>query len=181
MKCAECKQRFHPVGAEAWCSADCKNRHMLRMFGESGNDAPKKQLVESLTPCAARRTRLEREPSYGYAVQGVFGGPIKIGRSVTPERRIVGLQIGSPVELEFIATWDERTQTEAAIHATFDAERIRGEWFRPTQRILAWLREINGWRGPGWDRLFGASVVICSCANCSALKEQYPANAVVAL
>ncbi|MFC8201731.1 GIY-YIG nuclease family protein [Streptomyces sp. NPDC057298] len=63
----------------------------------------------------------------------VIGSPgrhtVKIGYSKNPEKRLWFLQVGSPVELFVLATFEGGRDLEEALHHYFRACHIRGEWF----------------------------------------------------
>jgi len=58
-------------------------------------------------------------------------GPIKIGRTYDPARRLGSLSIGTPVTLELLGALlsDRAEEEEAEIHARLQQCLIRGEWF----------------------------------------------------
>lgn len=87
---------------------------------------------------AVRIGAIARLGTVTYFVQAVDGGPIKIGKSsgVGLATRLRGLQCGNPRELRF--TRILRGDVENFLHSEFAADRIRGEWFRPSE----WLCEI---------------------------------------
>jgi hypothetical protein len=63
-----------------------------------------------------------------YFVQGIFGGPIKIGiTSGSVEARVAAMQTGSPVELRTLAVLDGNHERE--LHRRFAKWRLHGEWF----------------------------------------------------
>lgn len=107
-----------------------------------------------------------------YAIRSVAGGPIKLGRATNVESRLASIQIGHPERLELVVAVRERDVTESQMHQAFAAERIRGEWFSPSPRLLSLLREVSAYRGPGWYRLFGDTY--CSCAATSGRCETTP-------
>lgn len=59
------------------------------------------------------------------------GGPVKIGSSNEPEKRLVGVQIGNPVRLHILRTWHHPSASaiETASHRILKALRLQGEWF----------------------------------------------------
>ena len=86
-------------------------------------------------------------PGYVYAVQRVDGtGNIKIGFSANPWARASQLQTGSDTELMVIATKRGTRSDEYELHRAFEQDRVTGEWFRPSDRVLAWVAE-NANRG----------------------------------
>lgn len=75
-----------------------------------------------------------------YFMREVNDGPVKIGWSVDPWKRLETLQAGNPRELVLLTLKKFGTDawaTEAALHQEFAAHQIRGEWFNPTPEILA--------------------------------------------
>lgn len=67
-----------------------------------------------------------------YFIQGVDGGPIKIGRTKDPEKRLRDLQVASPVKLVIRRTFfTERDSDEKDLHSAFSVLRLHGEWFAP--------------------------------------------------
>lgn len=83
--------------------------------------------------------RKPRATSYVYFIQPTVGGLIKIGAAVDPQVRLRHLQTGCPVELALLATMPGTKKTEAELHARFADARIRGEWFEPTESLLAYI------------------------------------------
>lgn len=63
-------------------------------------------------------------------------GPIKIGFSNDVDARFVGLQSGSPVRLELIATIPGDRSHESLLHYRFSEDRLYGEWFAPSIDLL---------------------------------------------
>ena len=63
------------------------------------------------------------------------------GRCVEP--RIRALQTASPHKLQLIDAWEGDTDSERRIHERFSGLRVRGEWFRLSERELSWLEGIG--------------------------------------
>ena len=75
-----------------------------------------------------------------YFVQAGTTGPIKIGfTKQDPARRIRAIQDLSPHRLRWIGLLGCRASREREIHKRFAAEALRGEWFRATSRLLAFI------------------------------------------
>lgn len=76
-----------------------------------------------------------------YFVQARTLGFIKIGVTVDIDDRINGIQVGCPDHVELIGGIADRRayHLERALHARFDADRHRGEWFRPSEELLAFI------------------------------------------
>lgn len=71
-----------------------------------------------------------------YAVQGEDGGLVKIGYALSsPEDRFSSLQTGSPVRLVLRAVIAGERAEESALHVRFAADRVHGEWFRPSVEL----------------------------------------------
>lgn len=73
-------------------------------------------------------SRLVNAP-YVYFIQSGDDGPIKIGLSSKPFRRVQQLQTGNPRELLLRHVLPGDRAMEAQLHARFEPARIRGEWF----------------------------------------------------
>lgn len=69
-------------------------------------------------------------------------GLIKIGITKYEPRVRCGNIKGRPVLLASVAVND--FATERRFHARFAEEREHGEWFRPSDRLMATVREIAG-------------------------------------
>lgn len=77
---------------------------------------------------------------YVYAVQMGGDGPIKIGWSANPQRRLAGLQCSSPYTLVVRGIWPGMPNDEARLHERLSAHRMRGEWFRPHSDVVTAIR-----------------------------------------
>lgn len=63
-------------------------------------------------------------------------GPIKIGYSAWPVKRLQAIQVSSPVELTILAKVWCLSQWERELHQIFRESRVRGEWFRRTPKLM---------------------------------------------
>lgn len=79
------------------------------------------------------------DTSLVYFVQGIDGGPIKIGRADEPALRLRELQLGSPVLLQLLAVVKGGRYREACLHEQFAILRMHGEWFSPGVDLLQWI------------------------------------------
>lgn len=90
---------------------------------------------------------VERGP-WIYFIQVGNDGPIKIGFTAgNPRARLSKLQIGNPEKLKLLAAVPGSFEDEQAIHATFVALRIRGEWFRPDPILHGFILGAS-WHAP---------------------------------
>lgn len=72
-----------------------------------------------------------------YFIQEGDDGPVKIGSTTEPAKRLSYLQVGNPTELHLIGAWpDTEPGEERDLHVFLAGERLRGEWFRPTRPVL---------------------------------------------
>ncbi len=72
-------------------------------------------------------------------------GLIKIGLSGKPQRRLKSMQTNSPVLLEIFVTLPGNEQLEEKLHEMFAENRIRGEWFKPSQKLIAFIDLAIDW------------------------------------
>lgn len=75
-----------------------------------------------------------------YFVQAGARGAIKIGQSSDPVRRISALFTQSPERLHFLGAMPGDAKTEARLHRRFAGLRMHGEWFRPGDVLLDYIR-----------------------------------------
>jgi hypothetical protein len=74
-----------------------------------------------------------------YFVQCGKGGPIKIGHSTNPRKRLRQLQNGSPYELRLLGVLAGNLEKEAELHKQFSEWRLREEWFIPVSQLLNFI------------------------------------------
>lgn len=87
-------------------------------------------------------------PEYGskiYFVQAEPGTPIKIGFTEweRPQRRVDALQSGNPYVLRLICVAPGDMYLEKALHREFAEDRLNGEWFRCSDRLLTTIKQIK--------------------------------------
>lgn len=70
----------------------------------------------------------------------VAGGAVKIGVARNPRSRVVELQVGNHEKLRLVLHVAGSVALEDATHLAFDAHRLRGEWFRHTAELDAFIR-----------------------------------------
>lgn len=103
------------------------------------------QAAPATAPVDAPATPVEQLaqlPVRVYFIQAVSGGPIKIGMSQNPERRLADLQVGSPVMLRIIGAAAGGQSREAALHRRLAKYRLHGEWFADAPEVLAAIAEV---------------------------------------
>lgn len=70
-------------------------------------------------------------------------GPIKIGCSSAPIKRLRAVEIWSPVKLELIGSFAGGHQLEGALHLKFGKDWLHGEWFDWSSELQEIIDEIN--------------------------------------
>lgn len=85
-------------------------------------------------PTSSRRPASER---LVYFVMAARSGLIKIGSAVDPDARIRTLQTGSPEPLILVGVTLGGEAKERNLHRRFAADRSHGEWFHPSEELLA--------------------------------------------
>lgn len=70
------------------------------------------------------------------------GEHIKIGKSDNPWKRISTLQTGNPETLKMLAIAPGGMEFEAGLQETFRSDCERGEWYRPSERLMAFIASI---------------------------------------
>lgn len=71
-----------------------------------------------------------------YFIRDELTGNIKIGVAADPEKRLQELATGSAGALTILRTEPGGARRELALHKKFSADRVRGEWFRPSDALM---------------------------------------------
>jgi hypothetical protein len=78
-----------------------------------------------------------------YFIQQGRDGPIKIGFSQeSPESRLASLQTGNPVKLRLLGYVEGDVPEEKAYHTKFKKERLMGEWFKASERLVSEIKRL---------------------------------------
>ncbi len=83
-----------------------------------------------------------------YFIQCGKNGPIKIGYTGNVEGRLASMQTSCPYELKLLWSIKGDTDDEQDLHEEWKHERIRGEWFHPSKKLLEY---INKWASNDWE------------------------------
>lgn len=78
-------------------------------------------------------------------------GPVKIGCTSEPVKRLKQLMLMSPFPLEIVAMFPGDESDEAAMQGMFAGQRLHGEWFAASDRLTALIASIQ--QGDPIDRL----------------------------
>lgn len=74
-----------------------------------------------------------------YFIQSERGGPVKIGMSKDPQKRLEQIQTNHPDRLRLLAVERGGKKEEAKLHERFGALRLKGEWFRPGPDLMRYI------------------------------------------
>lgn len=70
-------------------------------------------------------------------------GPVKIGCSGNPRKRLSSLMSWSPFRLEIAATFPGEYDLEENLHQCFSDLHSHGEWFRPDPRLTETIKKLQ--------------------------------------
>lgn len=147
----------HP---ERVCGPDCgcfvssetfakKNLLLKTILPHGGETRPRdaangpENLLDPRHPLAGRPFVSRRDGGV-YFIQGVDGGPIKIGFTTNHVRhRLSSLQAGSPVVLRVLLAILGTTILERELHFHFRRSRLHNEWFAPTNDLLDHIETLR--------------------------------------
>lgn len=89
-------------------------------------------------PSERDRPEAERPRKSSYFIRGTLTGLIKIGESIDPVARLGDLAACGSEPLELLAVC---SVPERALHAELAEHRVHGEWFTPSDAVIAKIRE----------------------------------------
>lgn len=90
---------------------------------------------------AERRSRINGKP-HVYFIQQGDSGAVKIGCSKSPAQRLAGLQTGHSEKLHLLACAVGSQGKERDLHERFAHLRLSGEWFRPGEDLMTYIRLV---------------------------------------
>jgi len=76
-----------------------------------------------------------------YFIQSGDEGPIKIGIATDVKQRMKTIDITSPNSLRLLGIMDGDLADEKRLHKKFRCDKVRGEWFKPTERLMRFVQE----------------------------------------
>ena len=74
----------------------------------------------------------------------LHGDFVKIGQAIDPHKRLKELQTGAPEKLKILAIIPKKGGMEGFCHKKLKHLHSRGEWFKYTDEINAFIEEIRG-------------------------------------
>jgi hypothetical protein len=76
-----------------------------------------------------------------YFIQAINGGPVKIGFSICPEKRMSELQTANPYKLDLIGSIKGNVFAEKKLHRHLIHARTFGEWFEPDEVVIETIKQ----------------------------------------
>lgn len=70
-------------------------------------------------------------------------GPIKIGSTIRPKKRLATIQTGSFRQLRYLAIGEARPSLERDLHKRLAKWRLEGEWFERSPAVMRELRAFK--------------------------------------
>jgi hypothetical protein len=92
-----------------------------------------------MADAVAARPPLASPPPVVYFIRA--GDMIKIGTTTTLPSRMDALAVSTPEKLEILLVVPGGRTEERQVHALFREDRVRGEWFRPSERLAEFIAE----------------------------------------
>lgn len=91
-----------------------------------------------------QKPRRQVRAGYIYVIQSQ-SGEYKIGLSETPKKRISKLEVKLPFDIEVIhlIQTDDMHRLESSLHMTFEAKRVRGEWFALDSEDVDYIKQMT--------------------------------------
>jgi hypothetical protein len=77
-----------------------------------------------------------------YFVQAEAGGPIKIGLTTNPDRRLAVLQTSSPLKLRYTRLLEGDRKREQRYHDRWRRHRLWGEWFEAVDGLARFAHAV---------------------------------------
>jgi len=127
-----------PNGKRAKLVASQLNAALERHWRDLAEGKPSNYEAEK---SAARSSKRPKRPSFVYFIE--CGDYIKIGYATSVRSRLSNLAIATPFPLKVLATIDGDKHTESTLHTRFADAFHKGEWFRRTPELLAFIDQIN--------------------------------------
>jgi hypothetical protein len=81
--------------------------------------------------------------TFVYFIQEKAGGPIKIGFSGNPLKRLAEIQTGYPRELMLLGTMPGGRREERDLHRRFGRFKTFGEWFQDDPVIVEFIKHAS--------------------------------------
>jgi len=80
---------------------------------------------------------------YVYIIGHRDHGPVKIGVSTKPRKRLYTLQSANHAKLAILAKFRGDEKQEARLHRLLAADRLNGEWFNRSETVLHLIAHVR--------------------------------------
>jgi len=77
-----------------------------------------------------------------YFIQQGHSGPVKIGYSSNPRKRIQELQTGSAERLYLLGSIEGDKTKENTLQNYFRKDKMQGEWFKPSDSLMDYILSL---------------------------------------
>lgn len=125
-----------PILMYKLCDWSCSNEEKLTYCINCGDIRDTNRNGDLCNECSEK-------PTFVYFIQIENDGPIKIGLSENPKRRLIGIQPSIPYKIHFLSSIKGTDRLEANIKKRFQEDIIRGEWFKPTNRLINFVKNLE--------------------------------------
>ena len=98
--------------------------------------------IESHAEYYAWQNDISTSETFLYFIKA--GSYVKIGRSLDPQKRLIGLKTGIPEKPKLILIVPKKGHLERLLHKAFSEERQNGEWFFYSDRIKKFILYVKG-------------------------------------
>ena len=99
-------------------------------------------LFDSWGSDAAKKRKKISQNSKVYFIRQGLTGPVKIGVSSRPGKRLITLQTANPEPLFLLGIIKGDTTVEAVLHERFKKYLRRGEWYHSAPEFIKEIKEI---------------------------------------
>lgn len=128
----------HHLGGKSFYAStpeEALSRMRSAITGTESVDCDRETIVEETLT-----TTSVHERTHVYFLQGITGGPIKIGVARNPEQRLRSIQGCSPVPLQILHVIENGgSKLESELHERFGYCRLHGEWFEDVPALVKWI------------------------------------------
>ncbi len=127
-------------GAE-WCECHGGKRDAWQRWGTEIFERKIREYTEACEPgqfwfCSCWFEQGRPSVVGGFVYLAHCAGLYKIGHSVNVKQRLRELQTGSAHSIELVSMMEGGREVEQRLHDQFSADRVRGEWFKPSTALL---------------------------------------------
>lgn len=128
------------TGHEAETLTDLSERFDWQSIGKAAAESiPANRHASPKTPTDKVPTPKKKPESWVYFIESEGSSLVKIGYSISPEKRLKELQTSSPETLVMLGTIPGGKSKEIELHKKFAKHRERGEWFHKAPELAKFI------------------------------------------